>query len=73
MNRDKLVKNITIIENFSKWLCNTNVEDYDYYNADDNPENESIFEALDRIVRNMEKDLERCNKELLEKYKNRDR
>ena len=41
MNRDILIKNITIIESFNKWLIEKSIyDDYDYYDEGDNPENE---------------------------------
>lgn len=72
MNRDTLIKNITIIENFNKWLMEKSIyDDYDYYDKDDDPENEELTDRIERIINHMENALSYYNNELLEKYKNR--
>jgi len=77
MNRDILIKNITIIEKFADWLREKSIyDDYDYCNIDDlldddDEEEEDVADRLYRIVKNMEKELEVCNNKLLEKYKNK--
>lgn len=64
MNRDILIKNITILENFNKWLIEKSIyNDYDYCTLDDlldedSDEDESITDRLNRIVRHMKDELE---------------
>ena len=58
MSRDILIKNITIIENFNKWLMEKSIYgDYDYYDKDDDPENEELTDRIERILRHMESTL----------------
>ena len=72
MNRDILIKNITIIENFNKWLIEKSIyDDYDYYDKDDDLENEELTDRIERILSHMGNALSFYNNELVEKYKNR--